>query len=110
MITAAMKREPEKRLEVWTGKAFKTQAIKYYAQWVALDDVCGTYMGKIQETQSDLYRYLTENPTLEEARKNVRDLASTVRKELEKEQNAIMVKDSADEEEIKKLQASVSDA
>ena len=105
-----MKREPEERLKLWTNKAFKTQAIKYYAQWVALDDVCGTYMGQIQETQTDLYRYLTENPTLEEARKNVRDLASSFRMELEKAQDAIMVEDSAYEEEMKKLQASVSDA
>ena len=67
-------------------------------------------MGKIQETQRDLYRYLTENPTLEEARKKVRELASTFRKDLEKAQDAIMDEDSAYEEEMKKLQASVSDA
>ena len=91
MITSVMKKSEEQRLKVWTSIGFKTQAINYYAQWVALDDVCTIYMGRIQETQKDLYGYLTENPTLKEARKKVRELAITFGKELEMEQKAIVM-------------------
>ena len=63
----------------------KTQAIKHYAQWVALDDVCAIYMGRIKETQSKLYAYLTENLTLTEAQQNVHELAKVLGKELEME-------------------------
>ena len=103
MITTAMKRPEKDRLRVWTSNGFKTQAIKYYAQWVALDDVCAIYMGRIRETQKDLYSYLTENPTLQQARMKVRELAEVFGKELEMEQKAISDKACAAEEEMKKL-------
>ena len=104
MIATAMKRPEKDRIRVWTSKGFKTQAIMYYAQWVALDDVCAVYMGRIQETQKDLYGYLTENPTLDDARRNVRDLAITFGAELELEQQAIAEKKSAALEQMKLLQ------
>ena len=103
MIIAAMKQPEKDRLRVWTSNGFKTQAIKYYAQWVALDDVCAIYMGRIRETQKDLYSYLTENPTLQDARKKVRKLAEVFGEELEMEQKAISDKAFAAEEEMKKL-------
>ena len=105
MIAAAMKRPEKDRIRVWTSNGFKTQAIKYYAQWVALDDVCAVYMKKIQETQKDLYSYLTENATLSEARKNVRELAITFGAELAMEQQAIADKEFAAEKEMKELEA-----
>ena len=103
MIERAMKMSETKRLKVWTSNAFKKQAIEYYAQWVALDDVCGIYRLKIMETQKDLYGYLQENPTLKDARRNVRDLATKFKLELEAEQKAIADKDAQDNEEVKKL-------
>ena len=72
MVMTAMKRTEKERLRVWTATSFKRQAIKYSAQWVALNDVCTIYMAKIKETLKTLYSYLTENPTLTEARANVR--------------------------------------
>ena len=105
MITTAMKRPEKDRIRVWTSNGFKTNAIRYYAQWVALDDVCAVYMKKIQETQKDLYSYLTENPTLSAARKNVRDLAITFGEDLAREQQAISDKDFAAQEEMKQLEA-----
>ena len=99
MITRAMKRPEKERLRVWTARSFKTQAITYYAQWVALDDVCAVYMDKIKETQKALYAYLTENPTLNEARANVRQLAITFSDDLKKAHSEIDEKNAADEEE-----------
>ena len=103
MIETAMAKKEQESLRVWTSNGFKTQAIKYYAKWVALDGVCATYMGRIKETQSNLYAYLTENLTLDEARIKVRDLAAVFGKELEDEQKAICEKNAADAEEIKRL-------
>ena len=54
MITSVMKKSEEQRLKVWTSNGFKTQAINHYAQWVALDNVCTIYMGRIQETENNL--------------------------------------------------------
>ena len=62
-------------------------------------------MDKIKETQKDLYSYLTENPTNEQARENVRDLASQFGLELANEQKKIKEKEFASAEEVAKLQA-----
>ena len=108
IIEAGMKRPPADRLSVWTAVGFKKQAIEYYGRWVALDDVCGIYMRRIQETQKDLYGYLTENPTLQQARKNVRQLAATFAKDLAAAQKAITDKEVEDNEMIKQLQEEIS--
>ena len=105
MISTAMKRPEKDRIRVWTSNSFKTNAIRYYAEWVALDDVCAVYMKKIQETQKDLYSYLTENPTLSAARKNVCKLAITFGEDLAREQQAIADKEFAAQEEMKQLEA-----
>ena len=99
MITEAMKEPKKERLRVWTSTGFKTQAITYYAQWVALDDVCATYMAKIKETQKNLYSYLTENPTLSESRATVRQLAIQFSDDLKKAHSEIDKENAADEEE-----------
>lgn len=103
IMDEVMKKPPNACIEVWTGRAFKTMAITYYAKWVALDDVCSKYMGQIQETQKDFYSYLEENPTLEESRRYVRELAKLFGEELKIEQKAIADKEFATSEEIKKL-------
>ena len=99
LVMTAMKKPEKERLRVWTARGFKTQAITYYAQWVALDDVCASYLAKIKETQKTLYTYLAENPTLNEARANVRQLAIAFRADLEKAHREIDEKNTADEEE-----------
>ena len=71
-----------KRRKLWTSKGFKIEAINFYAGWVALDGVCGEYMSAIQDTQRELYKYITENPSYEEAKRNVRQLAADFRREL----------------------------
>ena len=99
MVEAAMKKPEEDRMKVWTNVGFKKQAIIYYSKWVALDGVCGIYMERIKETQKTLYQYLEENPTNEQARKNVRQLAIAFRKDLEDAQKEIDEQDKAAEEE-----------
>ena len=104
MVESAMtKYSEEKRLKVWTSTAFKKKAIGYYSKWVALDDVCGEYMLKIQDTRKDLYAYLQENPTIEQSRENVRKLAQSFGNDLKLEQARIAEKDSKEQEELKAL-------
>ena len=83
LMEAAMKRPKEERAEVWGSDAFKMKAMRYYARWVALGNICGVSYERMKVTQSELYEYLEENLTTEEARRNVRKLAVTFSKELE---------------------------
>ena len=56
-------------------------------------------MTKIKETQKNLYSYLTENPTLNESRATVRQLAIQSSDDLKKAHSEIDEKNAADEEE-----------
>ena len=100
---AMTKYDDAKRLKLWTSKPFKIQAVRFYAGWVALDNVCGEYMEAIRETQKDLYKYIQENPSYESAKLRVSDLALTFKKEIEEAQNACAERDSAMREEIRSL-------
>lgn len=100
MIEEAMRRPEEKRAAVWGSTSFKNKALLYYARWVALGNICGTSYEKMKLTQNELYEYLEENPTTEEARRNVRQLAIIFSKELEVEQKAIAQKESEGQREM----------
>ena len=104
LVEKAMKYPVEKRLKVWLSRAFKVKAVLYYSKWVALDDVCEVYMLQIKDTRQDLYSYLTENPTIEEAKKNVRELAATFAADLEKAQEKLAEKLKEALEEKKSLE------
>jgi hypothetical protein len=92
-----------KRLKFWTSKPFKIQAVRFYAGWVALDCVCGEYMEAIKNTQKQLYKYIQENPTYEEAKQRVGDLALTFQKEIEDAQKACDERNSEMQEEFDSL-------
>ena len=94
----------EKRLKLWTSVPFKKQAVRFYAGWVALDCVCGEYMESIKETQKELYKYIQENPTQEEAEKNVRSLAARFQQDLQDAQKACAERGSEMQEEIGRLE------
>ena len=91
----------EERLEVWTSEPFKIQAVRFCASWIALDCVCGEYMGSIKETRKELYKYIQENPTQEEAEKNVPSLAAKFQKDLQDAQKACAERYSERQEEIR---------
>ena len=99
----AMEYPYEKRVRVWTSNGFKRRAIELYAAWVALNSVCTTYAEHIKPIQKDLYEYLRENPTYEESRKSLKELAEKFLADLQKEQKAIADKDFKIQEEIRAL-------
>ena len=89
-VETAMEKYPaEKRIKIWTSTTFKQKALRYYSKWVALDDVCGVYMLQIKETRQDLYNYLEDNPTIEQAKKNVRELATMFAHDLKQAQEKL---------------------
>ena len=98
--TAMKKYSEEKRLKVWTSSSFKRKAIEFYSGWVALNSVCGVYMEQIKETQRDLYKYITENPTYEESKKALPDLAEKFMADLKSDQKALEEKTLKAQEEI----------
>ena len=66
-VGIAIKYPEEKRLKVWTSKPFRCKALEFSSSWVALKIVCNVvYMEQIKNIQRDLYKYITENPTLTE--------------------------------------------
>ena len=101
--TAIAEYSKEERREVWTSKPFKRKAIEFYSGWVALNNVCGVYMEQIKETQRDLYRYITENPTYEECKRILPDLAEKFMADLKSDQKAIEEKEFKAQEEIRAL-------
>ena len=98
------KYDDEKRLKFWTSTGFKKSAVQYYSKWVALDDVCGVYMLQIRDTRQDLYNYLEENPTIEQAKKNVRQLATEFAKDLKQAQEKLVEDQQKALEEKKSLE------
>ena len=90
----------EERKTMWT---FKKQAVRFYAGWVALNSLCSEYVEHIKLTQKDLHRYIVENPTYEESRKNVGELAKIFFADLEKDRKAIAEKELEAHKAIKAL-------
>ena len=103
MIVSALKKGPEDKIRVWNSLGFKTKAMDYYAKWVALDKVCGAYLGRIKVTQRELYDNLAENLTTEQARRNIRQLAATFSEELQIAQKEIAEQQARDELERQNL-------
>ena len=97
LVDIALKKDPDHRIKVWNSPGFKTKAMDHYAKWVALDKVCGAYLGQIKVTQRELYDNLMENLTTEQARRNVRQLAATFSEELQIAQKEIADQQARDE-------------
>ena len=97
--------KPEMRKKIWESNGFKMKAVSYYAEWVALYSVCGEYLRQIQLTQKDLYRYIVENPTYDESRKRLHDLAAEFTDILKAAQAAIAQEDFEADREIKMLKS-----
>ena len=96
---------PEVRKKVWESNGFKTKAVSYYAQWVALYSICGKYLQQIQLTQRHLCQHIVENPTYDESRKRLHDLAAEFADVLKAAQAEIAQKDFEADREIKMLKS-----
>ena len=104
-IEMALEFDKEERLQTWTSNSFKEQAVQFYSGWVALKSVCEEHIKQIKMTQQDLYRYITENPTNEQCKRDLPDLAEKFMAELKLEQEAAKKKESETKKQIKDLSA-----
>ena len=102
-IEKALKFPEERRLKFWNSAGFVGKAIRYYAGWVALDDVCTIYMERIKLTQRELYTYIQEALLPDAARKKVKELAKSFLSDLEEQQKAISEKQFKHNQEIQAL-------
>jgi len=103
LVESAMNIPEEERMKVWTSNSFKYKAIQFYSGWVALNNVCAVYMEHIKEAQRDLYKYITENPTYEESKRILPDLAEKFMADLQSDQKALKEKELKAQEEISAL-------
>ena len=103
LIEKAMGYPEAKRLKFWNTAGFKNKAVQYYAGWVALDHVCAIYMERIKLTQRELYTYIQEALRPDEARKKVKELATSFLTDLESQQKAIATRKEAHSKEIQDL-------
>ena len=104
-VETFIKYPKEKRLKVWTSSVMKHTAIVFYSGWVALNSVYTVYMEQIKDTQRDLYKYITENPTYEECKRNFLALVEKFMADLKSDQKALEEKDLKAQEEILALAA-----
>lgn len=95
--------KPEVRKKVWESNGFKTKAVLYYAKWVALYSICGKYLQQIQLTRKDLYQYIVENPTYDESRRRLHDLAAEFTDVLKAAQAEIAQNDFEADRQMKML-------
>ena len=98
-VERGMKLPESRRLEFWTSSGFKQQAVAYYAKWAALHSMCNDYMAQIAETQEQLYNYLRENPTREEARQNLPALIAKYENGLQEESKQLKKMEERDRDE-----------
>jgi len=93
----------KKGMVIWKTSGFKRRAMAFFAQWVALQSVCTTYSQQIKPIQEQLYRSISENPTYEESRKNIRAIAGEFLREIEEAYAAVDNDQAARDKAIKDL-------
>lgn len=95
----------EERRDYWTSNQFKQRMFLYISKWVALYSVSSDYLEQIKLTQQDLYAYITENPTYEESKRDLRKLAEDFEKDLESAEEKIKEQNLKADKEIRQLKA-----
>ena len=103
-IREMMSDTKEERKQEWNSQVFKTSAVRYCAQWVALYSVCRRYMKELESVQEGIYYVLKDNPNEEEAIAKLSELAKKYRQEMEKDLRSIEDQSSEVGKEIKQLE------
>jgi flagellar hook-basal body complex protein FliE len=93
----------EERREYWTSSDFKERMFLFISKWVALHSVSSDYLETIKLTQRDLYNFITENPTHEESRRNLQELADNFEEDLKSAQEEIEKRNIKADKEIQQL-------
>ena len=67
--------DADKRRLIWSSDTFKQQALGFYAEWAALEEVCSEASKAIKYVKVDVHRYVRENPSDSEAKVLVEKLS-----------------------------------
>ena len=78
LIQAASKTDACDRMKVWNNEAFKRAGIRYYANWVAIKDMCDYARKSVENAQSEVRVYIRENPNQQEARQLIKTIAPDI--------------------------------
>lgn len=103
--TAKQYETPHKRQIAYRSNPVKKRAVQQYAAWVAVEVVCDEYIKQIAGSREELYRYLSENPTVEESKDRIGLLCHEFSEEI-KEQNQMItqrIKEIEEQREKEKL-------
>ena len=93
----------EERRDYWRSIQFKQRMYRYMSKWVALHSVCTDHLEQIRVTQRDLHRYMLENPTYQESKRNLQELVNNFEKDLESAHETIQQQDFKSTKEIRQL-------
>ena len=102
-LEKALERGHKHRKRIWAMQGFKTRALEFFGQWVALESVCTIYARKIKVIQEELYSSIQENPTLEQSRANIKQIAIDLGEEMEQAQKDIEKTQAESEKKIEEL-------
>ena len=72
----------QERIEHWASNQFKEGLFIYVSKWVALHGVSSEYLDQIKQTQKQLWDYMTENPTYQESRENLKEMVENFEEDL----------------------------
>ena len=95
----------EERKKHWTSKQFKREMSDYISNWNTLYSASSVYLEQIKVTRQDLLKYITENPTHEESKNNLRMLVQDFEKDLKSAEEKIKEQDFKADKEIRQLKA-----
>ena len=72
--------EVEQRKKLWSTRGLKMEAIKYYAQWVAIQQMCSISRESIINSQRQVHMFVRQNPTKEQGKELLQKLAKELAK------------------------------
>jgi hypothetical protein len=108
--TAQKYEDPAKRLKAYQNPAVKKRAVKQYAMWVAMEAVCDDYVKKIKVSREELYKYLCENPTIEQSQQRIHLLCKEFSQQIQAENEKMDEQVKRIEEDKKAKTAAVEEA
>ena len=68
------------RKRLWNATGLKMDAVKYYAQWVAIQQMCSISRVSLTNSQRQVHMFTRQNPTKEEGKKLLKILVDEITK------------------------------
>ena len=79
-LDAIQSMDEAKRKRLWNARGFKMEAVKYYAQWVAIQQMCSMSRVSLVNSQRQVHMFIRQNPTKEQGKELLGILAGELAK------------------------------